>query len=156
MFRASVACRGVSGLHSFLKTAYSDCIVKRRSALVGPRPDYVFVDVNNFLYSYDGFPFAEFVRGIYRVLRNILRTTGAPTHTLFFGIDGPGPHAKIPVQVRRRLSTNLKQRASSSHLPLLDRPINPLEFTPGTIFLLFLKAVLTLYIFKLTLSSFFF
>ena len=111
----------------------------KNKPILSTRPDFCFIDVNNYLYNYHDVPFGEFVVDFYDLLHHIISTSRVPTHSLFFGIDGPGPHAKIPIQLKRRLSHAQSQNLQALHAvptapetnPLLSK-MNCLEFTPGT------------------------
>ena len=98
-----------------------------------PRHDHLYFDLNNLLYGTisNTSDEATMFQRLFSYL-DLVYSFSKP-ETVFLGVDGPGPLAKILTQRARRMDRAKNEGDdSSSRLP---NAIDTLQFTPGTTFM---------------------
>jgi 5'-3' exonuclease len=114
---------GIDNFHKWLRASYPECYSKPYNI------DHVYVDINFALHNaiYGTTCQKTLLIRLQHGLDNLLHNTH-PNKSITYATDGPAPFAKIILQRKRRLNTS---RTSD----LTDTKINPLYFTPGTVFM---------------------
>lgn len=125
---------GIQGYYEWIKTNYPTCTVPMDKIQFY---DHVMIDLNHVLHNviYDANNEKQFVVKIYKALDHILSRC-IPLKSIYLGIDGPPPYAKIALQRKRR---------SSGGEATSGKSISSLCLTPGTILMGGLKGHLEKY-----------
>jgi hypothetical protein len=119
---------GIQGYYEWIKTNYPSCVAPMNKIKFY---DHVMIDLNHILHNviYNVNNEKQFIAKIYKALDHILSRC-VPLKSIYLGIDGPPPYAKISLQRKRR---------SGGGETYTDKIISSLCLTPGTILMSGLK-----------------
>lgn len=136
---------GIKNFHKWLKQNYPDAVSQITTNLI--YFNNIYIDVNFALHrgSYNSTTLDTTLFKMYSFISQVLdeiilhsRPDCNPNHhTITFAADGPAPYAKIILQKERRLNLSRKKQHNK---------VNPICFTPGTIFMESLEAKMSEYL----------
>ncbi|ARF09133.1 XRN 5'-3' exonuclease [Catovirus CTV1] len=118
---------GIHNFHKWAKKNYPDCSKK---IINNVTTEHLYIDINFCLHNvaYNTTSSVTLLKKLCTFIENmILKIT--PNKTLTLATDGPAPYAKLLLQRERRQNISKYMDISSKN------EINPMCFTPGTIFM---------------------
>ena len=121
---------GIHNFHKWIKQTYPGAREQIKSKIY---IDHVYIDLNFCLHlcAYNAKSFKMLFIKLESFIDNLLSNV-VPTKSVVFASDGVAPYAKLLLQRKRRLQM---LRSEKYDVAETNKAVNPLYFTPGTIFM---------------------